>query len=269
MSRQDTAGGQTPGHVPTRQRRGSDPEDTSQHDSAGGQTPDTSQHDTARGQTPGTSQHDTARGQTPGHVPTGPSTSRTGTGFRAGATVRRERRRRGRRGNHCPPLKSVRSTLLAVDLGLEGAYRPRHGRLVRARLATAEALAAEGANVSMFARGATCSSARPTASARSQCGATCRSRGSRARRRRRPSRRFGGIDVLRGSSGGPTPGPATTVTPETLEQAIEVLFDARSSACSDSRSRISRRRGANRRDFCSPRRSRPITSRSRTPSAPA
>ena len=35
---------------------------------------------------------------------------------------------------------------------------------------------------------------------------------------------FGGIDVLVWNSGGPKPGPGTAITPESLEQALEVLF---------------------------------------------
>jgi 3-oxoacyl-[acyl-carrier protein] reductase len=35
---------------------------------------------------------------------------------------------------------------------------------------------------------------------------------------------FGGVDILVWNSGGPPPGPATSVTPESIEEAVELLL---------------------------------------------
>jgi 3-oxoacyl-[acyl-carrier protein] reductase len=111
-----------------------------------------------------------------------------------------------------------------VDLGLKGRTALVTGASSGLGLATAEALALEGANVSMFAR------------RRDVCEREADRIGALAvrgdvsipkdleRAVETTVTAFGGIDVLVWNSGGPTPGAATAVTPESLEQALETLF---------------------------------------------
>jgi 3-oxoacyl-[acyl-carrier protein] reductase len=111
-----------------------------------------------------------------------------------------------------------------VDLGLNGRTAFVTGASSGLGLATAEALAAEGANVSMFAR------RRDLLEREAERIGALAVRGDVSapkdleRAVETTVKAFGGIDVLVWNSGGPTPGPATAVTPETLEHAIEVLF---------------------------------------------
>ena len=91
-------------------------------------------------------------------------------------------------------------------------------------LATAEALAAEGANVTLFAR------RRDALEREADRLGALSVRGDVTNPRDlqkvvdRTLEAFGGIDILVWNSGGPPPGPATAVTPESLEQAVELLF---------------------------------------------
>jgi 3-oxoacyl-[acyl-carrier protein] reductase len=111
-----------------------------------------------------------------------------------------------------------------VDLGLQGRTAIVSGASSGLGLATAESLAAEGANVAMFAR-------RRDLLAREadRIGALA-VRGDVTNPRDlqnvvdRTVEAFGGIDILVWNSGGPPLGPATAVTPENLEQAVELLF---------------------------------------------
>ena len=111
-----------------------------------------------------------------------------------------------------------------MDLGLKGRTALVTGASSGLGLATAEALAAEGANVSMFAR------RRDVLEREADRIGALAVRGDVSipsdleRAVETTVKAFGGIDVLVWNSGGPTPGPATAVTPETLEQAIEMLF---------------------------------------------
>jgi 3-oxoacyl-[acyl-carrier protein] reductase len=111
-----------------------------------------------------------------------------------------------------------------VDLGLKGRTALVTGASSGLGLATAEALAAEGANVSMFAR------RRDLLEREADRLGALAVRGDVTIPKdlegavETTVKAFGGIDVLVWNSGGPKPGPGTAVTPETLEHALEVLF---------------------------------------------
>jgi 3-oxoacyl-[acyl-carrier protein] reductase len=111
-----------------------------------------------------------------------------------------------------------------VDLGLKGRTALVTGASSGLGLATAEALAAEGANVSMFAR------RRDLLEREADRIGALAVRGDVSipkdleRAVETTVKAFGGIDVLVWNSGGPTIGPATAITPETLEHAVEILF---------------------------------------------
>jgi 3-oxoacyl-[acyl-carrier protein] reductase len=111
-----------------------------------------------------------------------------------------------------------------VDLGLKGRTALVTGASSGLGLATAEALAAEGANVSMFAR------RRDVLEREADRIGALAVRGDVSipmdleRAVETTVKAFGDIDVLVWNSGGPKPGPGTAVTPESLEQALEVLF---------------------------------------------
>jgi 3-oxoacyl-[acyl-carrier protein] reductase len=111
-----------------------------------------------------------------------------------------------------------------VDLGLKGRTALVTGASSGLGLATAEALAAEGANVSMFAR------RRDLLEREADRLGALAVRGDVTipkdleRAVETTAKAFGSIDVLVWNSGGPKPGPGTAVTPETLEHALEVLF---------------------------------------------
>jgi 3-oxoacyl-[acyl-carrier protein] reductase len=111
-----------------------------------------------------------------------------------------------------------------VDLGLKGRTALVTGASSGLGLATAEALAAEGANVSMFAR------RRDLLEREADRLGALAVRGDVTipkdleRAVDTTVKAFGGIDVLVWNSGGPKPGPGSAVTPETLEHALEVLF---------------------------------------------
>jgi 3-oxoacyl-[acyl-carrier protein] reductase len=111
-----------------------------------------------------------------------------------------------------------------VDLGLKGRTAIVSGASAGLGLATAEALAAEGANVTMFAR------RRETLEREADRIGALAVRGDVTNPRdleslvRRTLEAFGGIDILVWNSGGPPPGPATGMTTELLEEAVELLF---------------------------------------------
>ena len=111
-----------------------------------------------------------------------------------------------------------------MDLGLKGRTALVTGASSGLGLATAEALAVEGANVSMFAR------RRDLLEREADRLGALAVRGDVTIPKdleeavETTVKAFGGIDVLVWNSGGPTPGPATAITPETLESALEVLF---------------------------------------------
>jgi 3-oxoacyl-[acyl-carrier protein] reductase len=111
-----------------------------------------------------------------------------------------------------------------MDLGLKGRTAIVSGASSGLGLATAEALAAEGANVTMFAR------RRELLQREADRIGALAVRGDVTNPHdlsavvERTVEAFGGIDILVWNSGGPPPGPATSMTPESLEEAIELLF---------------------------------------------
>jgi 3-oxoacyl-[acyl-carrier protein] reductase len=111
-----------------------------------------------------------------------------------------------------------------MDLGLKGRTAIVCGASSGLGLATAEALAAEGANVTMFAR------RREVVQREADRVGALAVRGDVTNPRDlkavidRTVEAFGGLDILVWNSGGPPPGPATQITPESVEEAIELLL---------------------------------------------
>ena len=111
-----------------------------------------------------------------------------------------------------------------MDLGLRGRTAIVCGASSGLGLGTAEALAEEGANVTMFAR------RRDLIEREADRLGALAVRGDVTSPRdlqnvvHRTLEAFGGIDILVWNSGGPPPGPASAVTAENLEQAVELLF---------------------------------------------
>jgi 3-oxoacyl-[acyl-carrier protein] reductase len=111
-----------------------------------------------------------------------------------------------------------------MDLGLKGRTAIVTGASSGLGLATAEALAGEGANVTMFAR------RRDLLEREADRIGALAVRGDATNPRdleavvRQTLQAFGGIDILVWNVGGPPPGPATGLTAEDLEEAVEVLF---------------------------------------------
>jgi 3-oxoacyl-[acyl-carrier protein] reductase len=111
-----------------------------------------------------------------------------------------------------------------VDLGLKGRTALVTGASSGLGLATAEALAGEGANVAMFAR------RRDLLEREADRIGALAVRGDVTIPKdlegavETTVEAFGGLDVLVWNSGGPPPGSGTDVTPESLEAALELLF---------------------------------------------
>ena len=111
-----------------------------------------------------------------------------------------------------------------MDLGLDGRTAIVCGASSGLGLASAEALAAEGANVTMFAR------RRDVLEREAERLGALAVRGDVTNPRDlqtvvdRTLEAFGRIDILVWNSGGPPPGPATAVDAEALEHAVELLF---------------------------------------------
>ena len=111
-----------------------------------------------------------------------------------------------------------------MDLGLKGRTAIVCGASSGLGLATAEALAAEGANVTMFAR------RREVLEREADRIGALAVRGDVTNPRDlkatvdRTVEAFGGLDILVWNSGGPPPGPATQITPESVEEAVELLL---------------------------------------------
>src|SRR5437899_7558355 len=111
-----------------------------------------------------------------------------------------------------------------MDLGLKGRTAVVCGASSGLGLATAEALAGEGANVTMFAR------RREVLEREADRIGALAVRGDVTNPRdlaavvERTVAAFGGIDILVWNSGGPPPGHAVGLGAEALEEAIELLF---------------------------------------------
>ena len=111
-----------------------------------------------------------------------------------------------------------------MDLGLKGRTAIVCGASSGMGLATAEALAGEGANVTMFAR------RREVLEREADRLGALAVRGDVTNPRdlkavvERTVEAFGGIDILVWNSGGPPPGPATTMTPDDVEEAVDLLL---------------------------------------------
>jgi 3-oxoacyl-[acyl-carrier protein] reductase len=111
-----------------------------------------------------------------------------------------------------------------VDLGLKDRTAIVCGASSGLGLATAEALAAERANVTMFAR------RREVLEREAERLGALAVRGDVTNPRdletvvNRTVEAFGGIDILVWNSGGPPPGRAVGITGETIEEAVELLF---------------------------------------------
>ncbi|HEX6664409.1 MAG TPA: SDR family oxidoreductase [Gaiellaceae bacterium] len=111
-----------------------------------------------------------------------------------------------------------------MDLGLKGRTALVTGASSGLGLATAESLAAEGANVTMFAR------RRDLVQREAERIGALAVRGDVTSPRdldaavRRTVEAFGGLDILVWNGGGPPPGTALQLTPEALEDAIDLLL---------------------------------------------
>jgi 3-oxoacyl-[acyl-carrier protein] reductase len=111
-----------------------------------------------------------------------------------------------------------------VDLGLKGRTALVCGASSGLGLASAEALAAEGANVTMLSR------RRDELERQADRIGALAVRGDvtlpsdTERALSLTLEAFGGLDILVWNSGGPTPGTATAVTPDSLEQAVELML---------------------------------------------
>jgi 3-oxoacyl-[acyl-carrier protein] reductase len=111
-----------------------------------------------------------------------------------------------------------------MDLGLKGRTAIVSGASSGLGLATAESLATEGANVTMFAR------RRDVLVREADRIGALAVRGDVTNPRdlenvvQRTVEAFGGIDILVWNSGGPPPGPAVAISTESLEEAVELLF---------------------------------------------
>jgi 3-oxoacyl-[acyl-carrier protein] reductase len=111
-----------------------------------------------------------------------------------------------------------------MDLGLKGRTAIVCGASSGLGLASAESLAAEGANVAMFGR------RRELLEREAERIGALAVRGDVTNPRHletlvnRTLQAFGGIDVLVWNGGGPPPGPALELTAESVEQAVELLL---------------------------------------------
>jgi len=111
-----------------------------------------------------------------------------------------------------------------VDLGLKGRTALVCGASSGLGLATAEALAEEGANVTMFAR------RRDELERQADRIGALAVRGDvtlpqdTERAVAKTIEAFGGLDILVWNAGGPPPGTGTDVTPDSVEQAVELMI---------------------------------------------
>jgi 3-oxoacyl-[acyl-carrier protein] reductase len=111
-----------------------------------------------------------------------------------------------------------------MDLGLKGRTAIVSGASSGLGLATSESLAAEGANVTMFARRRDLLEREAERIGALAVRGDVRNPRDLASAMEKTVAAFGGIDILAWNSGGPPPGSATAVTATALEEAVELLL---------------------------------------------
>jgi len=111
-----------------------------------------------------------------------------------------------------------------VNLGLEGRTAIVCGASSGMGLATAEALAEEGANVAMFARGREALERESERLGALAVRGDVRNAADLVRLVEKTIGAFGGIDILVNNSGGPPPGTAVDLSDDALEDAVELLL---------------------------------------------
>ena len=111
-----------------------------------------------------------------------------------------------------------------MDLGLRGRTAIVCGASSGLGLATAESLAAEDANVTMFARRRDLLEREADRIGALAVRGDVMSARDLERLVTKTVEAFGGIDILVWNSGGPPPGHALDVTDDALEQAVELLL---------------------------------------------
>jgi 3-oxoacyl-[acyl-carrier protein] reductase len=111
-----------------------------------------------------------------------------------------------------------------VDFGLQGRTAIVTGASSGIGLATAEALAAEGANVTMFARRRELLRREADRIGALAVRGDVRSPRDLETAVERTLEAFGGIDILVWNGGGPPPATALELTPQALEEAVDLLL---------------------------------------------
>ena len=111
-----------------------------------------------------------------------------------------------------------------MDLGLEGRTALVGGASAGLGLASAEALAEEGANVVMLARRGDLLEREAARIGGTPVVGDVRDPADLERAVATAVDRFGGLDVLVPNSGGPPPAVATELTPESVQAAVELLL---------------------------------------------
>ena len=111
-----------------------------------------------------------------------------------------------------------------MNLGLRGRTAIVCGGSSGMGLATAEALAEEGANVAMFARGREALEREAERIGALAVRGDVRNAADLVRLVEKAVEAFGGIDILVNNSGGPPPGTAVELSDDALEDAVELLL---------------------------------------------
>ncbi|HEY6015255.1 MAG TPA: SDR family oxidoreductase [Gaiellaceae bacterium] len=111
-----------------------------------------------------------------------------------------------------------------MDLGLSGRTAIVGGASAGLGLASAEALAEEGANVVVYARRAEVLEREAKRIGAVPVVADVREPGDLERVVQTAVDRFGGLDVVVANSGGPPPSTATELTPESVQSAVDLLL---------------------------------------------
>lgn len=111
-----------------------------------------------------------------------------------------------------------------MDLGLQGRTAIVGGASAGLGLASAEALAEEGVNVVMLARGGERLEREAARIGGVPVAGDVRDEAVIERAVATALERFGGIDILVPNSGGPPPSVATELTPESVQGAVELLL---------------------------------------------